>query len=226
MGQGKQHIRVLIADGSGFRHRVRRLLEGADDILVVGEATNRSELSNVVHELRPDVLLFDLEMPGPDGLAVSSEMNFDSLPTRVIVLAGTGFNGNVVQAVRRGARGALDKRYASDLLLKSIRKVHAGEFWLENRTTAEILDAYRSSGECAQRRRSFWLSGREKEIAQLAVQGYRNREIAARLFISEVTVKNHLHNIFRKVGVSHRLELTSLSFIEPSESAVHSSPIA
>jgi DNA-binding NarL/FixJ family response regulator len=99
------------------------------------------------------------------------------------------------------------KQSASDLLLKSIRKVYDGEIWLDNRMTAEVIDAFKKSAEGGQRREKPLLSDREKEIVQLVAQGFRNREIGEKLFISEQTVKNHLHNIFDKLGVSDRLEL-------------------
>ena len=114
---------------------------------------------------------------------------------------------DVVRAMRLGARGVVLKQSASDLLVKSIRKVADGEIWLDNRMTAEVIDAFKKSAESGQRREKPLLSDREKEIVQLVAQGFRNREIGEKLFISEQTVKNHLHNIFDKLGVSDRLEL-------------------
>ncbi|MFY9730878.1 MAG: response regulator transcription factor [Candidatus Acidiferrales bacterium] len=91
--------------------------------------------------------------------------------------------------------------------MKSIRQVHDGEIWLDNRTTAEVIDAFKKSAESGQRREKPLLSDREKGIVQLVAQGFHNHEIGEKLFISEQTVKNHLHNIFDKLGVSDRLEL-------------------
>jgi len=98
------------------------------------------------------------------------------------------------------------KQSASDLLIKSIRKVAGGEIWLDKRMTSEVMKAFAKSTETGRREKPL-LSDREKEIVQLVAQGYRNREIGEKLFISEQTVKNHLHNIFDKLGVSDRLEL-------------------
>jgi len=114
---------------------------------------------------------------------------------------------DVVRAMRLGARGVVLKQSASDLLLKSIRQVHDGEIWLDNRMTAEVIDAFKKSAESGQRREKPLLSDREKEVVQLVVEGFRNRVIGEKLSISEQTVKNHLHNIFDKLGVSDRLEL-------------------
>lgn len=97
------------------------------------------------------------------------------------------------------------KQSASDVLLKSIRKVHDGEIWLDARLTTKVFETFRRLA--ATRRQKPLLSDREREIVQLVTQGFRNREIGEELSISEQTVKNHMHNIFDKVGVSDRLEL-------------------
>ncbi len=208
MTKTKQAIRILVADDHAiFRDGLRRLLEGADDMQIVGEASNGVECSKMLPKLKPDILLLDLRMPEKDGLGVLEEINFDNLATRVIVLTAAEDDRDVVRAMRLGARGVVLKQSASDLLHKSIRKVHEGEIWLDNRMTAEVIDAFKKSSESGQRREKPLLSDREKEIVQLVAQGFRNREIGEKLFISEQTVKNHLHNIFDKLGVSDRLEL-------------------
>jgi len=145
-------------------------------------------------------------MPDKDGLTLLEEMNFDTMPTRVVVLTATEDDRDVVRAMRLGARGVVLKQSASDLLIKSIRKVAGGEIWLDKRMTAEVMKAFSKSTETGRREKPL-LSDREKEIVQLVAQGFRNREIGEKLFISEQTVKNHLHNIFDKLGVSDRLEL-------------------
>jgi len=208
MTKSKQAIRILVADDHAiFRDGLRKLLEGADDVQIVGEASNGVECTKMLPKLKPDILLLDLRMPEKDGLGVLEEVNFDTLPTRVIVLTAAEDDRDVVRAMRLGARGVVLKQSASDLLLKSIRKVSEGEIWLDNRMTAEVIDAFKKSSESGQRREKPLLSDREKEIVQLVAQGFRNREIGEKLFISEQTVKNHLHNIFDKLGVSDRLEL-------------------
>jgi two-component system nitrate/nitrite response regulator NarL len=208
MTKGKPPVRILVADDHAiFRDGLRRLLEGSDDVSIVGEASNGNECIKMLAKLKPDILLLDLRMPEKDGLGVLEEINFDSMATRVIVLTAAEDDRDVVRAMRLGARGVVLKQSASDLLLKSIRKVSDGEIWLDNRMTAEVIDAFKKSSEAGQRREKPLLSDREKEIVQLVAQGFRNREIGEKLFISEQTVKNHLHNIFDKLGVSDRLEL-------------------
>ena len=208
MPRERSSIKVLITDDHAvFRDGLRKLLEGADDISVVGEASNGNQCIKMLGKFKPDILLLDLRMPDKGGLDVLREVNFDSLHTRVIVLTAAEDDHGVIRAMRLGARGVVLKQSASDLLLKSIRQVHDGEIWLDNRTTAEVIDAFKKSAESGQRREKPLLSDREKGIVQLVAQGFHNREIGEKLFISEQTVKNHLHNIFDKLGVSDRLEL-------------------
>ena len=207
MSSSKQAIRTLVADDHAiFRDGLRKLLSSADGIAIIGEASNGAECIKMLAKLKPDILLLDLRMPDKDGLAVLEEVNFDSLPTRVIVLTAED-DRDVIRAMRLGARGVVLKQSATDLLVKSIYRVHAGEIWLDNHMTAEVMKAFAKSSDNGPRREKRLLSDREKEIVQLVAQGYRNKEIGEKLFISEQTVKNHLHNIFDKLGVSDRLEL-------------------
>jgi DNA-binding NarL/FixJ family response regulator len=201
-------IRVLVADDHElFRDGVRKLLEEAGNISIVGEAADGNECLRLLEKLKPDVLLLDLRMPEKDGMAVLESLNFESVSTHVIVVTGAEENRDILRAMRLGARGIVLKRSARELLVKSIHKVHQGEIWLDNRMTAEVVNAFKKSAEGRRRRDKPLLSGREKEIVQHVAQGFRNREIGEKLFISEQTVKNHLHNIFDKLGVSDRLEL-------------------
>src|SRR3972149_11269088 len=178
MAKTKTSIRILIADDHAiFRDGLRKLLSSEEDITIVGEASNGNEAIRMLAKLKPDILLLDLRMPDKDGLGVLEEVNFDSLPTRVIVLTAAEDDRDVVRAMRLGARGIVLKQSASDLLLKSIYKVHGGEIWLDNRMTAEVMKAFSKSSESGPRREKPLLSDREKEIVQLVAQGYRNKEI-------------------------------------------------
>ncbi len=212
MAKSKKPIRILMADDHAiFRDGLRKLLDAEDDISIVGEASTGTQCIQLLSKLRPDILLLDLRMPDKDGLAVLEEVNFDSLPTRVIVLTATEDDREVVRAVRLGARGIVLKDSATELLIKSIRTVYSGEIWLDKKKTSDVIEAFKKSSESGPRRDKPLLSDREKEITGLVAQGFRNREIGEKLFISEQTVKNHLHNIFDKLGVSDRLELALYS---------------
>ncbi|MGB2888411.1 MAG: response regulator transcription factor [Candidatus Acidiferrales bacterium] len=201
-------IRILVADDHViFRDGLRKLLEAFDDVQIVGEASNGNECIKMVADLKLDILLLDLRMPEKDGLGVLGEINFASVSTRVIVLTAVEDDRDAIRAMRLGAHGIVLKQSTSDLLVKSIRKVHEGEVWLGNRITAEIIDAFKKSAKARQRHEKPLLSDREMEIVQLVAQGFGNREIGEKLFISEQAVKNHLVRIFDKLGVSDRVEL-------------------
>jgi DNA-binding NarL/FixJ family response regulator len=210
----EKRIRIVIADDHPIvRDGIRRLLSLESDIDVVGEAGDGRAVLDVVHETNPDILLLDLRMPNLDGLGALETLQQTNKRTRVIILTASEDKNEFVQAMKLGCSGIVLKQTAPDLIVKSIRKVFAGEIWLDSHTTAAVMRQFATPGSemAAQgakggRERSP-LSTREREIVALVAQGHKNKEMAEKMFISEQTVKNHLHNIFDKLGVSDRLEL-------------------
>ncbi len=208
----KGTIRVLIADDHPIvRDGLAKLLSLEEDVVVVGEASDGCEVLDKVQELDPDVLLLDLRMPNLDGLSALQALQQTNKRTRVIILTASEDKNEFVQAMKLGCSGIVLKQTAPELIVKSIRKVHGGEIWLDSHTTAAVMRQFAAPGEIGggsgKSRERSPLSQREREIVQLVAQGYKNKEMAEKMFISEQTVKNHLHNIFDKLGVSDRLEL-------------------
>ena len=209
-----RNIRVVIADDHPIvRDGLRKLLSLEDDIEVVGEAGDGNETLELVDRLEPDILLLDLRMPNVDGLTALQTLQASRHRTRVIVLTASEDKSEFVQAMKLGCSGIVLKQTAPELIVKSIRKVHSGEIWLDSHTTAAVMKQFSTAtgepsvvGGAKARERSP-LSAREREIVAFVAQGYKNKEMAEKMFISEQTVKNHLHNIFDKLGVSDRLEL-------------------
>jgi two-component system, NarL family, nitrate/nitrite response regulator NarL len=209
-----QPIRVVLADDHPIvRDGLRKLLTLEEDIEVVGEASDGREVVQVVQETRPDILILDLRMPYMDGLATLQALQQLDRKVRVIVLTASEDKNEFVQAMKLGCSGIVLKQTAPELIVKSIRKVNSGEIWLDSHTTAAVMRQFASpsdmipGGGPGKGRERSPLSQREREIVSLVAQGYKNREMAEKMFISEQTVKNHLHNIFDKLGVSDRLEL-------------------
>jgi DNA-binding NarL/FixJ family response regulator len=209
-------IRVVLADDHPIvRDGLKKLLSLEEDIRVVGEAADGRELVQVVQQLSPDVVVLDLRMPNMDGLATLQVFQQLNLKPRIIVLTASEDKNEFIQAMKHGCSGIVLKQTAPELIVKSIRKVHAGEIWLDSHTTAAVMRQFASGSEVmggtsagpSRGRERSPLSQREREIVGLVAQGYKNREMAEKMFISEQTVKNHLHNIFDKLGVSDRLEL-------------------
>ncbi len=204
-------IRILVADDHPVvREGIRRLLDIEEDLEVVAEASDGREVLTLIDDLHPDVVLLDLKMPGMDGLAVLQTLQHVKGASKTIVLTASEDKHEWVQAMKLGCSGIVIKQTSPDMIVKSIRKVHEGEIWLDSNTTAAVMRQFASPSDGGGRGRGRGrspLSNREREIVALVAQGYRNREMAEKLFISEQTVKNHLHNIFDKLGVSDRLEL-------------------
>ncbi len=212
-GSEERVIRIVIADDHPiFRDGLRKLLSLEEDFRVVAEARDGQEVLDIVDEYDPDILLLDLKMPGWDGLTTLQKLQAAKKRTRVIVLTASDDKNEYVQAMKFGTCGIVLKQTATDLLIKSIRKVHNGEIWLDSHTTAAVMRQFASPsssppGPGGRDRERSPLSTREKEIVALVAQGFKNKEMAEKMFISEQTVKNHLHTIFDKLGVSDRLEL-------------------
>jgi DNA-binding NarL/FixJ family response regulator len=205
----KRKIKIALADDHTiFRDGLRRLLQLEPDFDIVAEAEDGSEVPDILKDQSPDILLLDLKMPGLDGLSVLQRLQAQKHKTKIIVLTASDDEGEYVQAMKYGTCGIVLKQTATDLLIKSIRKVYEGEIWLDAKTTAAVMRQFASPSDPGPRERDKpRLSNREREIVALVAQGFKNKEIAERMFISEQTVKNHLHNIFDKLGVSDRLEL-------------------
>ena len=176
------------------------------DFQVVARCINGEEALAAVRQHNPDVLVTDLHMPRGDGLEILRVLRREKLPTKVVMLAAELEEDEIVEVLRLGVRGVVLKELAPQLLVECIRKVHAGEQWLDKQLSNWALEALLRR-ETAGRAGSGILSPREIEIVRMVAGGLRNRELAQRLGVSEGTVKIHLHNIYKKLKVHSRLEL-------------------
>ena len=205
-----QAVRIVIADDHPiFRDGLKRLLEAEPSFKVIGEACDGVEAVALVCQLRPEILLLDLAMPRRPGLEALRELGSQSVSARVILLTAAAEKEQIVEALQLGARGVVLKDSATQILLKSIRAVMNGEYWVGRESVSNLvqylrglMDAPKPSGP-----KRYGLTPRELEIISAVVAGFANKEIAQYFKISEDTVKHHLSNIFDKLGVSTRLEL-------------------
>src|SRR5437868_9802054 len=208
-----QPIRIVIADDHPiFRDGLRRLLEAEPDLKVIGEAQDGTEAVKLARQLKPDILLLDLAMPRMPGLEALREMSSgsNSNAVRVILLTAAAEKKQIVEALQLGARGVVMKDSATQLLLKAIHTVMAGEYWVGREAVSNLMGYLQTKMKSTaeeDKRKKFGLTPREIEIVSAVVAGFANKEIAEYFKISEDTVKHHLSNIFDKLGVSTRLEL-------------------
>jgi DNA-binding NarL/FixJ family response regulator len=200
-------IRLLLADDHPIvLDGLEQLFRLEEDFQVIGRCTRGDEVASQVMKLKPDALVLDMRMPGHNGLEVLRELKGRPHKTRVVILAATLTEEEMLEAIRLGVRGIVLKEMAPRLLVECIRKVHGGGQWLEKTIAGAVLDRL-ARREGAQKEVSGILTPREIEIARSIGVGRSNKEIADALFISEGTVKTHLHRIYEKLHIHGRLEL-------------------
>lgn len=207
----KSKYRVMIVDDhSLFRDGLHRLLESESDIEVVGEAFDATSAIETAREVKPDVILLDLAMPGVRGLDTLAELG-ELLPaTKILLLTASVSKEQVVQAMQLGARGVILKEATSQLLFSAIRRVMEGQYWIARDTVTDLVEALKGASsreEITNRSKDYGLTPREREIVDLVVAGFTNLDIARQCSISEQTVKHHVSSIYDKLGVFNRVEL-------------------
>ena len=199
-------IRVLLVDDHPVvRDGLRGMLSDEPGISVVGEAGNGNEALALVDRLQPDLLLLDLRMPELDGVGTIRALAARRRTTKVLVLTTYDTDDDVVAAVEAGATGYLLKDAPRDDLIRAVRAAVRGEAVLSPSVASRLMGRVRQPVDES-------LSARELEVLRLVAQGNANREVAARLFISEATVKTHLLHIYAKLGVNDRAAAVAAAY--------------
>jgi len=203
-------IRVLLAeDHPVVRSGINTLLSSASDIEVVGEASDGEQAYQMVQEMNPDVLLLDVELPVLDGVELTRKLAEEEAAVKILVLSSYSDRQYIRELLSRGASGYLIKDEVPQNILNAIRGVSQGEDGWVSREVAAKLGQMTSLEDDNQE-----LTPRENEVLSLVVDGQTNREIAFNLEISEKTVEKHLHNVFKKLAVSSRVEAAVLAVEE------------
>jgi DNA-binding NarL/FixJ family response regulator len=196
---------LIVDDHPVVRDGLSSMFTGDPGFRVLGQAGDGAEAVRLAKELRPDVILMDLRMPGMDGVAAIAELAKQGVPTRVLVLTTYDTDSHVLPAIEAGATGYLLKDAPRAELLRAVRAAAGGEAVLSPSVAARLMNRVRTPNTGP-------LSARELEVLGLVAAGTTNREAAATLFITEATVKTHLLNIYAKLGVSDRAAAVAEAF--------------
>jgi DNA-binding NarL/FixJ family response regulator len=200
-------IRLVLADDHPLiLQGLTLLLRQEPDLEVLAVCRDGEETLQAVRQFQPDVLILDILMPDKDGLAVLRELRQLEIPTRVILLTAAIDEDNLLEAMRLGVGGVVLKEMAVPLLIQCVRKVYAGDQWLERHSIGRAMEKMLRR-EAGTREVAKLLTPRELEIVRLAASGLRNKEIASKLTISEGTIKIHLHRSYEKLHVDSRIAL-------------------
>jgi DNA-binding NarL/FixJ family response regulator len=211
-------IRVLIADDQALvRRGFRMILEIEHGIEVVGDAVDGRDAVARCRELRPDVVLMDVRMPGVDGIDATRTITGDEAcrDTRVVMLTTFDMDEYVYEALQAGASGFLLKDVEPELLVAGIHAVHAGDSLLAPSVTRRMIESFLTTPRARDdgaREALATLTRREREILLMLARGLTNAEIATELFVSETTVKTHVGRILMKLGLRDRVQVVVLAY--------------
>jgi len=198
---------ILLADDHAmFRAGLKALLDGESRFTVVGEASSGDEAVEMVRELRPDIVIMDLSMPGSSGLDATRRIAALGFDTRVLVLTVHAEEEYLVPVVEAGANGYLTKTSADQDLLEALKVVSRGQVYLPPKATTLLLRQYKTA-EASEQAGLRDLSQREQEVLALTAEGFSSREIGEKLFISPKTVDTYRSRIMSKLELNHRSEL-------------------
>jgi DNA-binding NarL/FixJ family response regulator len=210
-------VRVLLADDQELvRIGLRLVLQAHEDLDVVGEAADGFEAVRLAGELRPDVVLMDIRMPGLDGIAAAARLTAAELdpPPRVVMLTTFDLDEYVFRALRAGAAGFLLKDASRERLVEAIHVVHAGDALLSPSVTRRLIADYARRADPVEPAEAVLraLTPRERETLALVARGLSNGEIAERLVVTEATVKSHVSGVLTKLGLRDRVQAVVFAY--------------
>jgi DNA-binding NarL/FixJ family response regulator len=219
-------IHVLVVDDEPLvRSGVRMILEGEDDIQIVGEAPDGNEALEQARALSPDVVILDVRMPGLDGIETTRRLLKSTDAPRILILTTFDLDEYVYEAMKAGASGFILKNVPPAKLVDAVRTVADGDALLAPAITRRMIERFvqRAPTGTGRPAQLAELTERELEVLRLIARGLSNAEIATSLFLSEATVKSHVNRVLSKLGLRDRTQATVLAYetglIEPGDAA-------
>jgi two-component system, NarL family, nitrate/nitrite response regulator NarL len=206
-GKG-QFVRVIVADTQAiFRAGLRKVFALEDDIRVVGQAETLAQTQSAVAKFTADVLIFEAALT-PNPVDAVAELLRQHTQLRVVVVTPSADEDLTLELFRRGAHGIVSREVEPELLVECLRKVVAGDTWLDSQAVRWVMEAYRNqNSRPSGSRPKVQLTPKETLIVSCVTQGMKNKEIALRVGTTEQVVKNYLRKVYDKLGVADRLEL-------------------
>ncbi|MEV4999124.1 response regulator [Streptomyces niveus] len=208
-------VRIVLADDQPLvRAGLRMVIADAPDLEIVGEAGTGTEAVRLVRELRPDVVVMDIQMPGMDGIEATRMITADTSAPRVLMLTTFDDDNNVYAALRAGAGGFLVKDMALDDILTATRVVAAGDALIAPSVTRRLIEEFanRPAPAAVPPQRLDGITEREREVLTLVGRGLSNSEIAAELFIGHATAKTHVARLLTKLDARDRVQLVIIAY--------------
>ncbi len=212
MREFKRKLRILLVDDNSEHLRgVKELISLEAGYDVVGATTSANVAINLIKKYRPDIVLMDINMPEKDGLQAIQEIEKLELDTKVIALSGYDDADLIFRAMKLGAKGYILKTMASAQLIYAIDEIASGKIYLPSALSSRFFEYFQRSFKdesttAVEENLLSYLTSREEEVLDLLTQGNNYKGIAAKLFISETTVKTHVNNIFQKLQVNDRTQ--------------------
>jgi DNA-binding NarL/FixJ family response regulator len=205
-------VRVVVADDqAAVREGLVIMLDLLDDVEVVGQAADGDEAVRLVEERQPDVVLMDLRMPRCDGVTATGRIRAAHPSTQVVVLTTYSDEADIITALRAGALGFLTKDATRAQIAQAVRAADTGQSIIAGEVQQKLVAA---AGPIAPQAVELpdGLTAREVEVLRLIAEGLANKEIAARLYVSEATVKSHINRLFAKAGITHRAQAVQYAY--------------
>jgi DNA-binding NarL/FixJ family response regulator len=205
-------IKVLLADDHKiFREGVRSILEKEKDIKVVGEASNGTEVIELIEQLEVDVLVLDIDIGTPNGIEITAQLSNSHPETKILILSMMGLHDFVIEALEKGAIGFLLKNTGKDEVLTAIRSVSKGDSYFSREVSAILIEQLHKPASSRRKSSDIPISPREIEVLKLIAQEFSNSEIAEKLFISIRTVDTHRRNLLEKLEAKNTAGLVKFA---------------